>query len=193
MKQRNIKKWTSLIAGIVFTLLGITMLVLPLRGLYWFVVFGGICLLAAGVFALISYFGADRTERSGWTLAGAIICLLVGLWFLFDGGTLALTLTIPYLFALALCTWGVIRIVQSISARKSLSGWGWSLALGIVVLVAGILLLSSPLMSAGLASLVLAFVSLGYGAQNIMRFRGMRRVDRYRDMHPGGDDSIPQP
>jgi uncharacterized membrane protein HdeD (DUF308 family) len=122
------------IEGVLLILLGIAALVMPLMaGLAATLVFAWILMLT-GLIGLISAFAGRDHSHLGWSLASAIIALLIGVVLLFYplAGAEALTLIIgAYLFLD-----GIALIGLALDHRKrGISPWGWLLASGLIDLV----------------------------------------------------------
>lgn len=113
------------------------------------------------------------------------IPLLAGLFFvivsavvfsspLSSFGTLAILFSLSFLFG------GISEIIFSVSNRDQLVNWGWSLALGIITLITGVLLLTNTALSMVVLAYYVGFVILfrsiaaisfaidikGYGSRN---------------------------
>jgi len=88
----------------------------------------------------------ERIEKSikHWyaPLISGIILIGAGILAFFFGKATFLTLTV--LFCLAFILSGISEIVFSIANRKEMNHWGWSLALGIIDVVFGLLLVVNP-------------------------------------------------
>lgn len=87
----------------------------------------------------------------GWLAASGVIGLILGVFALFFPG--AALLYVAFLLGIGLVVQGVIEIVAAIRAGTGATGRGWLVAFGVLALVAGILVLSSP----GAGILVLAW------------------------------------
>lgn len=180
MKVFKAMRWTTLIAGILLVLLGVVSLFTPMQNLVWLGVVIGIAVLVSGITDLAHYFSTDKSERSGWALAEAIISSLIGVWMVFGSGSGLLTLIIPYIFAAFVLCLGITRIAEAITLRRlGAPRWGWLLALGIVVAVLGVLLFFAPLISASFVSVALSLLILTYGISNITLYVSMRRAGKY--------------
>ncbi len=64
------------------------------------------------------------------------------------------------IFALSFLLGGLSEIIFSISNRKQLDNWGWSLAFGIITFIVGVLLVISPSLSEATLALYIGFVFL---------------------------------
>jgi uncharacterized membrane protein HdeD (DUF308 family) len=67
-------------------------------------------------------------------------------------------LTLSILFSVTLFISGISEIIYSVTNRKELSNWGWVLAGGIIDLLLGIWLISSPLLSISILPFVVGFM-----------------------------------
>ncbi len=83
------------------------------------------------------------------SLIVGIIFIAVGIWVFLTPVSSYITLAI--LFAVMFLVTGIIEISFAIGNRKELSNWGWTLAVGIIDLLVGILLVAQP----GISILVL--------------------------------------
>jgi uncharacterized membrane protein HdeD (DUF308 family) len=87
-----------------------------------------------------------------------IIFIIVGIWVLVTpvGAYIALSL----LFAISFLVTGFLQIIYAGSNRKIMAHWGWTLAIGILELLVGILLLANPMLSMVVLPLYVGFVLL---------------------------------
>ena len=85
----------------------------------------------------------ERESRYWWTsLVIGILAIILSIWCL--ATPLATLITITYVFVIGLILSGVIDIVFAVLNRK-ISGWGWTLAGGIIDILLGLLLMTLPL------------------------------------------------
>jgi len=87
-----------------------------------------------------------------------IIFIAIGIWAIMTPVETYISLAI--LFSVAFFVTGILAIVFSISHRKQLDGWGWSLASGILSFIIGVLLIIYPQVSVLTLSLFVGFVVL---------------------------------
>ncbi len=88
-------------------------------------------------------------------LLTGVIRVLVGIWVVASPATAYLSLSI--LFGAGILTIGCFETVFAISARKSLEGWGWTLASGLLDIVIGVYLLAYPAVTMVILPFVLGF------------------------------------
>lgn len=74
-----------------------------------------------------------------------VLAVIVGVWSISAPLTTIGILTV--FFAVSLLISGLFDIIFSVSNRKNLDGWGWTLALGIFSVAFSFILLSSPIES----------------------------------------------
>lgn len=103
-----------------------------------------------------------------------LVYILIAICLLFT--PLASYIALSILFSIAMFVSGTLEILFAVSNRKQISSWGWYLASGIIDLILGIYLMSSPAMSMAVLPFILAFwlmfrgfSSTGY-AMDLKRF-----------------------
>ncbi len=85
-----------------------------------------------------------------------ILFICVGIWVLRT--PLESYLTLSILFSVTIFISGISEIIFSITNRKEMDNWGWVLAGGIIDLLLGIWLISSPLLSITILPFVVGFM-----------------------------------
>jgi uncharacterized membrane protein HdeD (DUF308 family) len=165
-----------LAAGVLSLILGIAVLVWPGMTLLVAASFFGAYLLISGIFQLISAFGThvSASMRVLAFISGAL-CILLGL-FCFRGAMqslllLALWIGIGWLFR------GITQTVAAVS-DPAVPARGWQVCLGILSALAGIVLITSPLDSVAVLTVVGGCWLLVVGAVEIVTaFRIRSRSD----------------
>ena len=138
--------WLSLIRGIVALLLGIALLLIPVSGKHLLVRYMGIFWLVSGASSLRWGLHGARATRL-WLLAG-IVGVLGGLVLIFHQG-LANYVELDkllQLFALVAILTGLLHILGGYRIRQEHGRqWAWGgFFLGLVQIIMGVLILSSP-------------------------------------------------
>jgi uncharacterized membrane protein HdeD (DUF308 family) len=87
-----------------------------------------------------------------------IIFIIVGIWVLVTPVSAYIALSL--LFAISFLVTGILQIIYAASNRKALAHWGWTLAIGILELLVGVLLLANPRLSMVVLPLYVGFVLL---------------------------------
>ena len=111
-------------------------------------------------------------------LLTGLILVAVGVWVFASPATAYLSLSI--VFGASILSIGFFETAFAISARKSLEGWGWTLASGLLDIVIGAYLLSYP----GVTMAILPFV-LGFW----LLFRGFSAIGFSFDIKSYGDSN----
>ena len=141
---KKIHDWGLIIVGILLILLSIFLLSYPGLTLVTIATVAGVGFLVSGVLDIV-FFARFRKSMglSGWTLAYAILDIIIGLMFLIH--PIALSGVIPWLAGIFFVVFGIFEISASIRAH-SLGGsiWGWMLFSGIISVLCGITFFASP-------------------------------------------------
>lgn len=141
---KKIHDWGLIIVGILLILLSIFLLSYPGLTLVTIATVAGAGFLVSGVLDIV-FFARFRKSMglSGWTLAYAILDIIIGLMFLIH--PIALSGVIPWLAGIFFVVFGIFEISASIRAH-SLGGsiWGWMLFSGIISVLCGITFFASP-------------------------------------------------
>jgi len=85
-----------------------------------------------------------------------ILFICTGIWVLKT--PLESYLTLSILFSVTIFISGIFEIISSVANRKEMNNWGWVLAGGIIDLLLGIWLISSPLLSITVLPFVVGFM-----------------------------------
>ena len=153
--------------GIVTLLAGLFALFWPGRTIVVIAVLFGIQLVVAGIFRFIAALAAD--EESGG--ARALLALLGVLSFIV--GLYALRNVLVTIAALALLLgifWivnGAVEVFAALSHR-GMQGRGWTIFMGLLSVVAGVVVLVYPAISLATLAVVLGFWLLVYGIMEIV-------------------------
>lgn len=83
-----------------------------------------------------------------------ILAILLGIWCI--ASPWATIIALSYLFAISFIASGLFEIIFAVSNKDSISGWGWTLASGIIDLLFGIIILT--LTPAAIALILAYFV-----------------------------------
>ena len=104
-------------------------------------------MLVAGIVEIVIFAGTSRfILGSGWLLLDGVLTVVMSLFLLFNQWFTMMSL--PILFTVWLLFSGVSRFVSAFDLKAlGMRGWGWILALGIVLLVFGIVCMMDPWVS----------------------------------------------
>ena len=161
--------------GIITLAAGVAVLVWPSATLLVIAVVFGVQLIVAGIFRFVAAFATD--DASGGTrillaLLG-VISIIIGLW-----AVRHVLLTLLALVVLLGIFWvvnGAIELFTALSHRE-LPARGWTAAMGVLSVVAGIIVLIYPGETLLVLSVVLGIWLLVYGAMEIMAAFRFRRL-----------------
>jgi uncharacterized membrane protein HdeD (DUF308 family) len=164
--------WLVLIQGITVLILGILLLVAPIKTTIVLVTFLGIYWLVAGVLAIISIFAHKEGVSWIWRLLVGILGIVAGVLVL--AHPLASTILLPTTLVIILGIWGLIMGIVSFIGGLKGDGLG-SIVLGLLYFVIGIVLLTSPFQAALVLPIALGLLAIAGGIiLIIVAFRARR-------------------
>ena len=145
-------KVLTIILGILLIVGGIYCMFTPVATFSALSVVIGVSMVVEGIGGIITWGSAHRAGlANGWTLAGAILSLVLGVFLL---GSYVLQFSLDLFIAFIIAFWfvenGIVHIVAAIVARRELgsegaSGWIIHLILGILIVISGVLCIFNPL------------------------------------------------
>lgn len=84
----------------------------------------------------------QRTRRWWISPIIGVLAILLGIWCI--SSPWATIIALSYVFAITFIITGLSEIILAVSNRHSTTGWGWTLASGIIDLLFGIILFTLP-------------------------------------------------
>jgi uncharacterized membrane protein HdeD (DUF308 family) len=167
--------WIMLIQGIAALIIGILLFTNTAATLVTLAIFLGAYWLVGGIFDIIGAF----TRRGGdkgwfWSLFGGGISIIAGLLLLSQplAGAVALPVILAIFIGVLAIISGGINIYKAIKLRNEIQGEGWMIAWGIISIILGFWILSTPLISGASLVWVAAIAAvIGGIAMIIMSFR----------------------
>ena len=151
--------WVFLLQGLAGILLGVMLLTAPGATLLVLTTFLGFYWLIMGVLALVRVF-VDRSVPWIWSLLVGIVGILAGIFVLRH--PLLAALTVPTALVIILGVLGLVMGVFEIIGGMTGAGIG-SFILGVINVLVGLLLLSSPVAAALAVPLVFGILLLVQG------------------------------
>jgi len=153
------KWWLVLIAGILAIILGFTALFSPVDSFGTLSTIGVIVLIASGVVKAINVIkNRNEIPAWGWNLIAALLYVLLGILIL--SLPFGKDLLLAFMAGFAVTFEGINQIFNAFALKQvEGSGWGWVLALGIITIILGISLISSPIFS---MAFVVYFFAFGF-------------------------------
>ena len=132
------------IAGVLLIIMGIISIADPTFAVGYLAFLIGISMLISGVVDIALYAKThDYIAGAGWILADGILTVILALFILFN--QLLTAVALPLVFGMWLIFTGVSRSISSFELKKlNVTGWGWFLALGILLIVVGFISFLEP-------------------------------------------------
>ncbi len=128
----------------------------------------GIFMLVSGVIEIVVFVATSGVLfGSGWLLLDGILTVILSLFLLFNQWFTMMSL--PLLFTVWLLFSGISRFVSAFDLRAfGVRGWGWVLAIGILLILAGFLCMMDPWVSVAAIGLTVGLVFLLEGISSII-------------------------
>ena len=128
----------------------------------------GIFMLASGIIEIaISARMCSVLIGSGWLMLDGVLTVIMSLFLLFNQWFTMLSL--PFLFTLWLLFSGVSQCVSSFDLRAlGVRAWGWILAVGILLTLAGFICLMDPWVSVAAMGMTVGIVFVLEGVSSIV-------------------------
>ena len=120
----------------------------------------GLFMLVSGIIEIVvSARACSVVLGSGWLLLDGVLTVILSLFLLFNQWFTLLSL--PFLFTLWLLFSGISRFVSAFDLHAlGVRGWGWVLAVGILLMAAGFLCMMDPWVSAAAVGVTVGLVFL---------------------------------
>ena len=104
---------------------------------------------------------------SGWLLLDGVLTVILSLFLLFNQWFTMMSL--PFLFTLWLLFSGVSRFVSAFDLRAlGVHEWGWILAVGIILILAGLICMMDPWVSVAAIGVTVGLVFLLEGVSSVV-------------------------
>lgn len=128
----------------------------------------GVFMLISGVIEIIVFASTSGLLfGSGWLLLDGVLTVILSLFLLFNQWFTLLSL--PLLFTLWLLFSGISRFVSAFDLRAmGVRAWGWVLAVGILLMVAGFICMMDPWVSVAAIGLTVGLAFLLEGVSSIV-------------------------
>lgn len=128
----------------------------------------GLFMLLSGIAEIVVF---ARTSKvligSGWLLLEGMLTVIMSLFLLFNRWFTMLSL--PLLFTLWLLFSGISRFVSAFDLRAlGVRAWGWILAVGIILTIAGFVCMMDPWLSVAAIGVTIGIVFLLEGISSIV-------------------------
>jgi uncharacterized membrane protein HdeD (DUF308 family) len=170
----------SIVMGLVTLVIGALLVAATTASLTLIAILLGVVMIVSGVYYLARALGGGESHERAWRGVCGVVFILVGLALLRH-----LSLSIALIGLFIGFTWviqGVLVLMESLSStrRHAQSGLstGWGIFFGIVSLIAGIVVIASPIASVGVLTIFLGIWLIVLGAIEIGGGIVMRRALR---------------
>jgi uncharacterized membrane protein HdeD (DUF308 family) len=129
-----------LIQGIIMIVLGVVAIGEPMVASVAVVLFAGWLFLFSGVVGLAGVFTARHVPGFWWSLASALLGIVIGIYLIWRplAGVLTLTLAVAIYFGAQ----GICQIIAAIAQRSMLRSWGWVVFGGLVNIVLAVMIIA---------------------------------------------------
>lgn len=126
----------------------------------------GVFMLISGIAEIVVFAGTSGLLGSGWLLLDGVLTVILSLFLLLNQWFTLMSL--PFLFTAWLLFSGVSRFVSAFDLKAlGVRAWGWVLALGIVLTVAGFVCMMDPWVSVAAMGVTVGVVFLLEGVSAI--------------------------
>ena len=128
----------------------------------------GVLMLLSGVMEIVVFATTSGFMLgSGWLLLDGVLTVILSLFLLLNQWFTMMSL--PLLFTVWLLFSGISRFVSAFDLRAfGVRGWGWVLAIGILLILAGFLCMMDPWVSVAAIGLTVGLVFLLEGISSIV-------------------------
>ena len=128
----------------------------------------GVLMLISGVMEIVVFATTSGLMfGSGWLLLDGVLTVILSLFLLFNQWFTMMSL--PFLFTLWLLFSGVSRFVSAFDLRAlGVHEWGWILAIGIILILAGLICMMDPWVSVAAIGVTVGLVFLLEGISSVI-------------------------
>jgi uncharacterized membrane protein HdeD (DUF308 family) len=154
--------WGIVLRGIVAIALGVFIIARPLESVAAFALVIAVWALIDGITNIVHAFDVRPYVKQWWLmLVGGIISLVFGVLALYDYPVLSLAFAVIWVSWWLLLS-GFVGIYIAVLQRSAHLPWGWTMALGVLSVVAGVYaLMYQPATLAAIMGLIAAFGIVG--------------------------------
>jgi uncharacterized membrane protein HdeD (DUF308 family) len=154
--------WGIVLRGILAIALGVFILARPLESVAAFALVIAIWALIDGITNIVHAFDVRPYVKQWWLmLLGGIVSAVFGVFALYDYPVLSLAFAVVWASWWLLLT-GFVAIYLALQQRSANLSWGWTMALGVLSVVAGVYaLVYQPATLAAIMGLIAGFGIVG--------------------------------
>ena len=167
--------WAGMLTlGLVTLIIGAIIVALPTLSLAAVGTLLGVVLIVSGIYTLMRALGGREGHERAWQVVRGVVFLLIGIALL-RGVFLSVAL-IGLVIGFAWIIQGVLMLMESYSRTRRNARAGWTAFFGVISLIAGIVLLASPITSAIVLTLFVGCWFIVMGALSIWGSLVMRHT-----------------
>lgn len=176
--RRHSDNWQlSVLLGILFLIGGVIVFFEPARSYMALSILFGIAIVLSGLFGLYMGMKIPVHAGKGWMIFTGVIELILGILLLAVPSMLLSML--PFVLGFWLLYRGLLAVgFASDMMGCGVKGMGWSLALGILVIIGAMMILFNPLLGVGVAVVWLGVALLLAGIDLISHGINLRRLQQ---------------
>jgi uncharacterized membrane protein HdeD (DUF308 family) len=171
--------WIPLVQGIAALVVGVSLLTRPAPTLVLLTIFLGAYWFVGGIFDTVGAVSRRDSDRH-WLLAlvSGLLSIFVGLLLLGRPilGFVLTSLTVVTFIAMGAILSGIFSVVWAVRVLREIKGEGWIILLGLLSILLGVMLLSSPFLSAVALIQVTALLAVVGGIAAIVNAFRLRSV-----------------
>lgn len=175
--KRTVKNWWLFtILGVLLTAGGIYVAAQPAASYVTLAIFFSALVFVNGIFDLVFSISNRKVLKGwGWYLAGGILEVLAGIgMMIYPQISLAI---LPFVLGFWLMFGGISTIASSVELRNyRVKGWGWMLALGILLSIVSFIIIANPVIGAGAVVGFTSVAIIAYGISYIVFSFQLKRI-----------------
>lgn len=163
------------ISGVLLMAAGVTAILNPSVALTSLALLIGISMLISGIIDLVIFAETYKLfTGSGWILADGILSVILSLILLCNHWITAAL--IPFVFGMWVLFTGIAKLISSLDMKRlGIPGWGWFTALGVLLIVFGVISFFKPVAAAVAAGILTGIALILEGAVAILKGLFSRR------------------
>lgn len=175
----------SFVLGLVTLVLGVVLATRPSGSLAVIAVLLGVTMIVSGVFHIVRALDGRENSRV-WRGISGVVFILAGLALIrhLDFSVALIGLFIGFTWVIQ----GVLTLMEVVSAARGRSEIGWSLLFGVISLIAGIVVISSPIAS---VTTLTIFMGVWFIVMGVMQMVSAVIARRGPGGHGTGPVSVP--
>lgn len=183
--SKTIKKsisywWIFFLTGLLLTGIGIWIFASPVEAYVSLSILFAVGIFITGVLeTLFAIIARKAIDGWGWTLAGGILDIVIGIYLMTYPLVTMQVLPLILGFWLLFRGFSAIGFALDMKSYKT-SGWGWLLALGVVIIIFGCMILAVP--AFGVLNIII-WTSLSFIAAGLFRIVLAFRLKKLSNTH----------